>query len=303
VADAALLADATAPSYAPFTALAPPAAGKGFQMKIEPFSVKGNFERELFVYKNVAGGSGNSAVNAAPIFINKIEMKMRSNSHHFLLYTFRASTSIYPPKDTVRDIRNDDGTYNIINMLPMGNHVYFAGTQTPNSIVTFPPGFALELPANAALDLNAHYVNKTGAPLTGEAYANLHTIDASQVTTKVRTLDLGNTSLPLPAGQRTTHSKTFLFDQTVRIFTLTSHMHKLGERFIIKIKGGPRDGETVYDNTDWEHPKIANFDTPITLQAGQGLTSIITYNNTTTKQVNFGLSSEDEMGIIFGYYY
>jgi hypothetical protein len=59
----------------------------------------------------------------------------------------------------------------------------------------------------------------------------------------------------------------------------------------------------VYDNTDWEHPKIANFDTPITLQAGQGLTSIITYNNTTTKQVNFGLSSEDEMGIIFGYYY
>ena len=29
----------------------------------------------------------------------------------------------------------------------------------------------------------------------------------------------------------------------------------------------------------------------------------ITDNNTTNKTVNFGLTSEDEMNIIFGYYY
>jgi hypothetical protein len=31
--------------------------------------------------------------------------------------------------------------------------------------------------------------------------------------------------------------------------------------------------------------------------------SEITYNNTTDRTVSFGLTSEDEMGIIFGYYY
>ena len=45
------------------------------------------------------------------------------------------------------------------------------------------------------------------------------------------------------------------------------------------------------------------IDPPIVLQAGEGLTSVITYNNTTTHAISFGLTSEDEMGIIFGYYY
>ena len=85
--------------------------------------------------------------------------------------------------------------------------------------------------------------------------------------------------------------------------TLTSHNHKLGTKFVIKITGGARDGEVVYENTDWEHPLMKNFDTPLVLVKGEGLTSVITYNNTTTRNVKFGLTSEDEMGIIFGYFY
>jgi hypothetical protein len=42
---------------------------------------------------------------------------------------------------------------------------------------------------------------------------------------------------------------------------------------------------------------------PIVLNAGEGLTSEITYYNETDRAISFGLTSEDEMGIIFGYYY
>ncbi len=84
---------------------------------------------------------------------------------------------------------------------------------------------------------------------------------------------------------------------------LTSHNHKLGEKFVIKIVGGARDGEVVYESTDWEHPLIKNFPQALEFKVGEGLMSEITYNNTTTKTVRFGLTSEDEMGIIFGYYY
>ena len=48
---------------------------------------------------------------------------------------------------------------------------------------------------------------------------------------------------------------------------------------------------------------LITFDPVITLNAGEGLTSEITYNNIKDKVVQFGLTSDDEMGIIFGYYY
>ena len=71
----------------------------------------------------------------------------------------------------------------------------------------------------------------------------------------------------------------------------------------IKVLGGPRNGEVVYENTDWQHPLVINLAKPIQLKSGEGLTSVVTYNNTTNKTVNFGLTSEDEMNIFFGYYF
>jgi hypothetical protein len=72
---------------------------------------------------------------------------------------------------------------------------------------------------------------------------------------------------------------------------------------VIKIFGGPRNGEIIYTNTDWEHPLVKSFPTPIVLQPGEGLTSEVTYYNTSSVAVGFGLTSQDEMNIIFGYYY
>jgi hypothetical protein len=90
----------------------------------------------------------------------------------------------------------------------------------------------------------------------------------------------------------------------VKVVMLTSHMHKWGEKYIIKIKGGTRNGQVIYETADWEHPAIINFVTePIVLQKGEGLTSEVTYYNPTTNNIRFGLTSEDEMNIIFGYYY
>jgi len=60
---------------------------------------------------------------------------------------------------------------------------------------------------------------------------------------------------------------------------------------------------SVYVNTDWEHPAFTNFSTPIVLEVGDALVSVVTYNNVTDRAVGFGLLSTDEMNIIFGYAY
>ena len=64
-----------------------------------------------------------------------------------------------------------------------------------------------------------------------------------------------------------------------------------------------RDGELVYISYDWEHPPILELDPPLTLEPGEGLRLETTYNNWTDRTLEFGLLSEDEMMILFGYYY
>ncbi|QKZ12607.1 hypothetical protein [Spirosoma sp. KUDC1026] len=293
VADATLLDSKTTTGVA-YEPLPVPAVGKGFQLSIPTFEVAPTFERELFTRRLVG--------NTQDVYVNRFEINMRSGSHHFVAYDFD-NKNILPSLNDIRDLRNPDNSLNWTTALSMSNHIYLAGSQAQYQDYTFPEGAALLLPAGMSLDLNSHYVNKTSTTTKGEAQINLYTVDPSTVKHVVRTLNLSNTSLKIPANSRVTLIKSFTGNKTTKILALTSHMHKLGEKFVIKIKGGSRDGEVVYTSTDWEHPNIVTFRTPIILQKGEGLTSEITYNNTTSKAVSFGLTSEDEMGIIFGYYY
>jgi hypothetical protein len=208
-----------------------------------------------------------------------------------------------PTIDIVRDLRNSDNSLNALTVLQMSNHIFLGGGTDPNQDYVFPEGIALKLPAGATIDVNPHYFNKTNQPFLGENYVNLYTIPASKVQKVVQMIDFNNTNLSLAPQTITTVTKNFTFGTDVKIVSLTSHNHKYGQKFVIKIFGGDRNGEVVYESTDWEHPTVINYANPISLKKGEGLTSIVTYNNTSSKKISFGLTSEDEMNIIFGYYY
>jgi Copper type II ascorbate-dependent monooxygenase, C-terminal domain len=293
VAEASLLDDTT-PSTATFAGLPVPAAGTGFQMTMDKFDVAPNFEREFFIRKSLG--------NAETVYVNRVQISMRPGSHHFILYGFRNNLNL-GPLNQVRDLRNPDGTYNIVTFAQMGNHIFNFGGSEASSDYTFPAGTAVEVPANATFDMNSHYYNKSTKPLPGEVNINLYTTKKENVKNVLKVIDFGNNSLNLPAKQRTVVTKDFTFDRNVKIVTLFSHTHKLGEKFEILIKGGARNGEVVYTSTNWESPEKTDYLPNISLKKGEGLTSRITYNNFTDKTVRFGLTTEDEMGIIFGYYY
>lgn len=295
VVDATILDDKTLSANTDFTPLPAPATGMGFQLKIDKFEVQPNFEREIFVRRMVG--------NTQEVYINRIQTKSRVNSHHLVIYDFRNSL-LLPQLNVVRDLRYTTGALNLNTLSEMSNHIFLGGGTESNTDYTFPEGTAIRLPAGASVDLNPHYFNKTTDKIVyGENNINLYTIDKSKVSKVVEMLDLNNTNISIPAKTRQVFSKSFTFDKDMAVIMLTSHMHRLGEKFVIKIKGGSRDGQVIYETDSWEHPLTKNFTTPILLLKGEGLTSEITYNNTTDKNVRFGLTSEDEMGIIFGYAY
>jgi hypothetical protein len=293
VVDETILANTTVCTKI-FVPMQAPAASEGFQLAINAFTVSPNTEREVFVSRNTP--------NTSTVYVNKFIMQGRPNSHHFVLYGFQSNT-LLPPVNTLRDLYNANGSINTTTFAQMQNHIFLGGGTDVNTTYTFPAGVALKVPPITALDLNAHYFNKQATNLTGENYINMYTVPQANVVNEAQSINFANYNFSIPANSRKTISTDYTFAKAVTVITLTSHFHKLGEKFQIKILGGPRNGEVVYENTDWEHPLVINLTTPIQLKAGEGLTSVVTYNNTTNKIVNFGLTSEDEMNIIFGYYY
>jgi hypothetical protein len=176
-------------------------------------------------------------------------------------------------------------------------------SQVPALDYQFPPGVALKMPANHKLDINLHYVNKSQRSLTGECFINLYNVPPAEVAKEARSIFFSFENIFLPAGEKTIIFQTFLVNEPMEIFMLTSHTHNLSERFEIQLVGGPRHGEIVYSSSNWHHPAIKTLDKPIHLNTGEGLKMVVTYNNTTSHPVRFGLTSEDEMAIIYGYFY
>ncbi len=296
VADENLLDDKT-PAIADdatFTPMAAPAVNEGIQLKVEKFEIQPIFERELFIRREIG--------NKEPIYINKLKFQSRQNSHHMVVYAFK-DKAVLPAPNVIRDLRMPDNSLNIITALSIGDHIFLGGGTDASQEYNFPEGTALFLPQNATVDLNPHYFNKTNSIRYGENYVNFYTTPKEKVQNIVQMLNLANQSLSIAPNERKTITKSWVFNTANTIVMLTSHTHKLGEKFLIKIKGGTRDGEIIYETTDWEHPLVKNFVTPLKLLKGEGLTSEVTYFNNTTKTVKFGLTSEDEMDIIFGYYY
>lgn len=295
VTDSMLLYDQRKPVTEPFRPLARPE--HGYQIRIDSFDVKPNSEREVLVFRRV----GNSAIE----YVNRIETRVRINSHHLLVMAFKDSTPsrIIPAFNAVRDVRDDKGGLIYQNMLVMEWHSFFAGSGTVYEDRRLPAGVALKLPANAALDLNAHYVNRTARTIPGEVHVNLHTVPASQVQKEARSFTVQNDTFALPAQARTTLVTEHRFSQTTNLLMLTSHTHELAENFTIEIVGGARNGEVIYRSTDWRAPTVAWFEQPIVLAAGQGIRSRVTFNNKTERVIRHGPTANDEMNIIRGYWY
>ena len=295
VVDKKLLLDSNRYSPPEFSPLNPPE--KGIQLHIKPFKIKPNFEREFFQYTDLNIDED--------IYANRIEIEMRPGSHHFLLYSFdeNINSSNLPEYDIKRDLRFEDGAYNVKTLRTMQYHQFFTGTQWPRMDYKLPPGVAFRLNSNFGIDQNSHYVNRSDTTIIGEVFTNIHTIDKSEVQKVANILNWSNQEILLPPKKVTTLNKTFITDDPIYIGQLFSHAHEKMTEFVVRIKGGERNGELVYWTDDWEHPPIINYDPPIELNSGEGLELIATYDNPDNRFVTFGFLSTDEMMILFGWYF
>lgn len=292
VADAKVLEDTG--TYAPpeFKPLEVPEFG--FQIKVGPFRVPANRDREVYLYRSLN--------NPEPVYVKRIEMTMAPGSHHIVLWA-NSPGSDPPPEGVIRDLYDPiDGALNE-STFPILNGRMLAASQTPNYVYQFPPGYALKFEPNMGLDINSHYA-RAGAEQWGEAYINLHYARPDEVRNTVEIMWLQYNNLIILPKQERTFTGNYEVTEPTHILQMWSHGHEALLEFWIEISKPDNAGEyeLVYYSDDWEHPPLLNFDPPLTLVPGQRIRYRARYYNFTDTIKTFGVTSTDEMMMVFGYW-
>lgn len=301
---------------------APPVPGEGYQLHLPPFKIEPGTEREVYYKTQIADENGNPV--EGDIFINRVEIFYPAGSHHFILYRLTEAglakgileNGIIPdiavnPQDEFRELDPEDSD------LVLGHfgvdRLFVVGTQTDDTLFKFPEGVGLRMPGDTIYDLNSHYINLLGdETLIGETYVNIYTIPEEEVQYEAVEIFVSNRSINVPPGttrvaKMTWHVEDELdrrghdTDTALNVFLLTSHMHRHGELFEI-FQGST--GDLLHRSIAYDDAPITPFDPVLRLDSEDTLKFQCVHNNYDTNEpLKFGLTSEDEMCIIFGYYY
>ena len=305
-----------------FVPPAPPPPGQGYQLHLPKFKIEPGTEREVFYQTQIADENGNPV--EGDIFINKVEIFYPAGSHHFIIYRITEDglakgileNGIIPdaavnPDDTFRELDTDDPdpVFGVFG----SDRLFVVGTQTDDTLFQFPEGVGLRMPGDTIYDLNSHYINLLGdETLEGESYVNIYTIPEEEVKYEAVEIFVSNRSINVPPGTTRVAKMTWYVEDelfkrghdsntNLSVFLLSSHMHRHGELFEVFQKSS---GDLLHRSLAYDDAPIDLYNPVLVLNPDDGLRFQCIHNNyDTNKPLQFGLTSEDEMCIIFGYYY
>ena len=301
---------------------APPLPGEGYQLHLPPFKIEPGTEREVYYATQITDENGDPI--EGDIFINRVEIFYPAGSHHFIVYRLTEEglarglleNGVLPdlavnPEHTFRELDTDnpDPVFGVFGR----DRLFVIGTQTDDTLFKFPEGVGLRMPGDTVYDLNSHYINLLGdETLLGETYVNIYTIPEEEVEYEAFEMFYSNRTINVPPGTTRVAKMTYLVEDeldrrghdpnvTLNVFLLTSHMHRHGELFEIFQKSS---GEMLHRSIAYDDAPITLFDPVLRFDPNDAFKFQCTHNNyDTDKPLVFGLTSEDEMCIMFGYYY
>lgn len=242
--------------------------------------------------------------------INRIELFMNDFSHHFILYKYDQATA-NGIGDGIREVG-----------LTTDNPLISPNTQLvtawqDNQDFRLPEGTAYKWDETTVLELNYHILNySTSSPLAADMYLNIYTQPAGTAEKEMLSDILLNLAIFIPNdGQDQVFANSFGPSQFVgvpnntpiNIWNMTSHTHQYGKDYDIHLNGGGINSLQVFEGQynsdytlftgvyDFAHPPIRFFDNLMELTPGQTITQTATFNNNGPSNVNFGVTTSDEM--------
>jgi len=290
---------------------APPAPdpSEGFQLHLGPIFLETNQEKE-YVYRY-------ELQNPEPLEINRIEVIMNEESHHFLFFKYEDGAE-NNQADGLLEVSVESSLSG--EALAITSDTKMIAGWAYSQSFELPEGTAYTWDINEVLKFNYHILNYSDAAvLPAEIYINVYTQPVGTASHEMHSeFHLYSPfNLIIPPGEHEFVWDYDNFDEasnndTVHVWALGAHTHQYGTDFDIYRQDGGVLGEQVYEgfyNLDYtanigaynySEPAFRIFEPPfLSLKANDGLHIEALYNNTSSSTIFFGLTTQDEMFGLF----
>lgn len=285
---------ASFPSGAP----AAPDPSEGFQIKMGPFYLNpaGQNFSEMELFQKYALDL------PADVDVTRIDMKISTSSHHFIIYNFpvvSAANGIDP------GFRTD----------PDHTEISLTAAVQAATDLNLPEGTAFIWDNDIVLDLNSHYINYDASnTYQAEVYFNVYTQPAGTAIQEMKTDLLFKDDIFIPNnGNQYDFDKTETGFGTRYVWGLMGHTHQWGTDYKMHLRNSNgTKGELIYDAScsldgapgcvspfyDYQHIPIRYFDNLYALPMSPGFIHSASYVNNGPNNVWFGPTSADEMMVM-----
>lgn len=247
------------------------------------------------------------------IQVNRIEMVMAAQSHHFLLYKFLpGQDASFADGLRLQNPTNGNGSSGASSTMINAWQISFD--------TNLPDGTAYIWPTGSVLDMNFHTKNYSlDSVLAAEVYFNVYTVPNTQPMEVMYSDLVTDVNIFIPADNAphtfTQADYTTSATRYWNLWQLTSHTHKYGTDFdIYKRNANGTQGDQIYEgwyNTDYtfnqgyysfSHPPVRQFSPLEQINPRNGLIQKATFRNSGNSLVYFGLTTNDEMKLYYVQY-
>ena len=247
------------------------------------------------------------------IRVNRLDLHMAPQSHHFILYKLVPNAvNFFPEGLRLQNPLNGAGSssgYNtMVNAWQISYDTYL------------PQGTAYKWDGGSVLDMNFHLRNySTDSILASEVYINVYTVPNTTDDEIMYSDLITNTNIAIPNNnQPVTFTVSDYLPSETRywnLWQLTSHTHKYGKDYDLFTRtAAGQQGEQIYEGFydidytfnqgyyNFSHPPIRQFEPLYQLNPRLGMIQQATFQNNGPETVYFGLTTLDEMMVYYFQY-
>ena len=285
-----------------FVVIAMPAAAKlhlrkparGFQMRMESFEVLPSGDRE--------GCEHMVTPNRRAMDVAAFELKATPGTHHFVVWNYLGQDQ--NPADFWTGIEYATACTGLGPQDGLVTTANLFGMLSGRSRFHFPAGVAVRLEPHANVYANLHYHNYRGTPVHTDAVFNFIPARKGTVKHHAQAFTVGTFQIDIPANGSASVTGEWHAPTDLNIVAVSTHQHRRGTDILVhRIDGGGNDMGPLVDSPRWEHPNVRWFEQAMRLQSGEGFRFTCSWQNPDDHPVHFGVTSEDEMCFVTGYFY
>ena len=266
---------------------------RGFQMRTTPFMVPPGGDKE--------GCEFAVAPNRHAMDVSAFQISATPGTHHFVVWQYLGpdrnpadfwSGIAYVPGCTGLGPQYGATNANLFGMLPA------------HRLIRFPHGVAVRLEPHAIVYPNLHFHNYTDVDILGQSVFNFIPARKGTVQHHAQAFTVGSWDIDIPPLGDGSLTGEWHAPVDLNMVQLSTHQHHRGTRMSVHhIDASGADLGELVVSPDWEHPTVKWYQQALRIKAGDGIRFSCEWSNPDDIRVHFGVTSEDEMCFVTGYFY